>query len=130
MVSMPEDLSGSRELSALIISSSDMFIETKCCLTEESTLALLLVGMKLLVEKTQKKDLLNKMALLTSSVAVVSPKWTVLGIEVDFLMFHIYLYILECILHIHVICLSLHMWLTINNFAIIITTHTPKMITP
>ena len=88
---MLEDLSGSRQLRASNTSSSDMFIETKCCLTEQSTLALLFVNMKLLVEKTEKKNLLNNMALLTSSVALASPKWTVFVIEVDFLIFCIYL---------------------------------------
>ena len=57
MVSMPEDLSGSRNLRDSNTSSSDMFIETKCCMTEESTLALLFVDIKLLVEKTKKKNL-------------------------------------------------------------------------
>ena len=73
-----------------------MSIETKCCLTEVSTLALLFIDIKLLVvEQTEKKNLLNNMALLTSSVALASPKWTVFGIEVDFLMFRIYLYIFD-----------------------------------
>ena len=74
MVSLPEDLSGFRGLSTLNTSSSDMSIETKCCLTEVSTLALLFADMKLLVEKTVKKNLLDHMALLTSSVALASPK--------------------------------------------------------
>ena len=47
IVSMSEDLSGSKELRASSTSSSDMFIETKCCLTEVSTQTLLFVDMRL-----------------------------------------------------------------------------------
>ena len=50
---MPEDLSGSMELRASSTSSSDMLIETRCCLTEVSTLTLLFVDMRLLVENTE-----------------------------------------------------------------------------
>ena len=50
---MPEDLSGSKELRASSTSSSDIFIETKCCLIEVSTLTLLVVDMRLLVENTE-----------------------------------------------------------------------------
>ena len=49
-MSMPEDLSGSRELSTSNTSLSDMSIETNCCLTEVSTLVLF-VAIKLLVEQ-------------------------------------------------------------------------------
>ena len=35
--------------------------------------------------KTEKKNLLNSMALFASSVALASPKWTVFGIKVVFL---------------------------------------------
>ena len=71
---MLEDLSGSRELRALSTSSSGMSIETKCCLTEVSTLTSLFVDMQLLVENTEKKNLLNNIyvALLMSSVALAS----------------------------------------------------------
>ena len=100
MVSLSEDLSGSRELSTSNTSSSDMSIETKCCLTEVSTLTLLFIDMKLLVEKNGEENLLNSMALLTSLVALASAKWTVLGIGVEFLMFRIYLYILDWFLKI------------------------------
>ena len=69
-----------------------MSIETKCCLTEVFALALF-VDMKLLVEKTEKKKLLNSMAFLTSSVALASPKWTVFGIKVVFLdVLYIFIY--------------------------------------
>ena len=97
MVSIPEDLSESRELSTSNISCSDMSIETKCSLTEVSTLALLFVDMRLATSgKNWEENLLNSsMALLTLSVALVSPKWTVFGIEVDILMFHKYLYIFD-----------------------------------
>ena len=92
---MPEDLLGSRELRASSTSSSDMSIEIRCCLTEMSTMTSLFVDTKLLVENTEKKNLLNNVALSTSSVALASRKCTVFGIEVDFLMFLIYLYILD-----------------------------------
>ena len=53
MVSMPEGLSESRELRASSTSSSDIFIKTKCYLTEESTMTLLFVDVKILVENTE-----------------------------------------------------------------------------
>ena len=56
MVLIPE---GFRELRASGTSSSDMFMETKRCLTEASTLTSLFVHMKLLVEKLKRKNLLN-----------------------------------------------------------------------
>ena len=72
MVSMPKDLSGSRELWASSTSSSDMSIQTRCCLTGVSTVTSLFVDMKLLVENTEKENLLNNIALMTSSVALAS----------------------------------------------------------
>ena len=53
VVLIPEDLLGSQELRALSTSSSDMFIETKCCLMKVSILTLLFVDMRLLVENTE-----------------------------------------------------------------------------
>lgn len=50
MVSVPVDLSRSRELRTLSTSSSDMFIENKFCLTEVSTLKSLFADIKLPVE--------------------------------------------------------------------------------
>ena len=74
MVLLPEDLSGSRELRALSTSSSDVSIETRYCLTEVSTVTSLFVDTKLLVENTEKKILLNNVALSTSSMALASQK--------------------------------------------------------
>ena len=43
--------------------------------------------------KTEKKSLLNSMALFASSVALASPKWTVFDIKVVFLdVLHVFIY--------------------------------------
>ena len=52
-MSMPEDLSESRESRASSTSSLDIFIKTKCCLTEVSKMTLLFVDVKILVENTE-----------------------------------------------------------------------------